>query len=87
MHGTGKQLGLYSERVPASAVTQARQAARALSKAHRVLVLGHVGADGDVAGASLGLAQALREMGKNVTVYNEAPYPENFHWLAGGSRV
>ena len=87
MHGTGKDLGHFSEKVPPQALSQALKVAADLAKAQKELVLGHVGADGDVAGSSLGLAQALREMGKKVTVYNEAPYPETFHWLAGGKSV
>jgi phosphoesterase RecJ-like protein len=87
MHGTGKKLGDYSEKVPKDALLSARSVGRVLAKAQKILVLGHVGADGDVAGSSLGLAQALREMGKKVVVYNEAPYPETFHWLVGAKKV
>lgn len=87
MHGTGKKLGDYSEKVPRQAMAAARRVGKALSTANKILILGHVGADGDVAGSSLGLAQALREMGKKVTVYNEAPYPQIFHWLAGAKQV
>ena len=87
MHGTGKKLGDFSEKVPTEALAAARRVGKALSVAQKVLILGHVGADGDVAGSSLGLAQALKEMGKKVTVYNQAPYPENFNWLVGAKQV
>lgn len=87
MHGTGRPLGRFTSEVPEDAQAAARRVAEVLSSAHRVLVLGHVGADGDVAGSSLGLAQALRELGKEVTVYNELPYPESFDWLPGAADV
>lgn len=87
MHGTGQPLGELSWRVPDDAVQGAAAAAAALKDAARVLVLGHTGADGDVAGSSLAMATALREMGKQVTVYNELPYPPAFTWLPGGDAV
>jgi phosphoesterase RecJ-like protein len=87
MHGTGGPLGRYTQDVPEDALRAAEAAASALEGAERVLVLGHVGADGDVVGASLGLAAALREMGKDVTVYNERPYPEAYAFLAGAKEV
>ena len=86
-HGTGKPLGRYSSVVPPKARQSARRVARVLEKAERVLVAGHVGADGDVVGSSLGLTLALREMGKKVVVYNELPYPRAFAWLPGGNTL
>lgn len=87
MHGTGKPLGRYSEVVPEDAQRAARQVADALQQAARVLVLGHRGADGDVAGSSLGLALALQEQGKAVTVYNEEPYGDGVDWLPAADAV
>lgn len=87
MHGTGAPLGRFTSEVPPDAKEAARQVAAVLDGAERVLVLGHVGADGDVAGSSLALAQALRERGKDVTVYNERPYSEAHAWLAGADGV
>lgn len=87
MHGTGQPLGRYTREVPAEAQAAARDVADALRAAGRVLILGHVGADGDVCGSSLGLAAALRELGKQVVVYNELPYPSTYAWLPGGSGV
>jgi bifunctional oligoribonuclease and PAP phosphatase NrnA len=83
-HGTGKPLGRYSSVVPSKARQSARRVARALEKANRILVAGHVGADGDVVGSSLAMTLALREMGKKVILYNELPYPPAFAWLPGG---
>lgn len=87
MHGTGAPLGRYTREVPAEARDAAREVAAVLARARRVLVLGHAGADGDVCGSSLGLAQALRELGKDVVVYNEEPYPDAWGWLPGGDDV
>jgi bifunctional oligoribonuclease and PAP phosphatase NrnA len=87
MHGTGAPLGRFTHEVPDDAKRAAQSVAAVLDKAKRVLVLGHAGADGDVCGSSLGLAQALRERGKDVVVYNEEPYPEAYRWLVGGAAV
>lgn len=87
MHGTGAPLGRYSSEVPEEAKEAAAKVAAVLERAERILVLGHAGADGDVAGSSLALAQALRERGKTVTVYNERPYLDLHAWLVGGDRV
>lgn len=87
MHGTGAPLGRYTREVPADAREAARSVAAVLAEAQRVLILGHAGADGDVCGSSLGLAQALRELGKDVVVYNEEPYPDAYGWLPGGDDV
>lgn len=87
MHGTGKPLGRFSEEVPVEARDAATLAAEVLQKATRVLVLGHRGADGDVAGSSLALALALREQGKSVTVYNEEIYGEGIDWLPHAADV
>ena len=87
MHGTGAPLGRFSSEVPDDARTAAQDVAGVLSRAQSVLVCGHAGADGDVAGSSLALACALRELGKDVVVYNELPYPAAFSWLPGGDTV
>lgn len=85
MHGTGRPLGKYTVEVPAQARVDAGMAAATLRASQRVLVLGHVGADGDVAGSALGLALALRELGKDVVVYNEKPLDESLSWLPGAT--
>ncbi len=87
MHGTGKPLGRHTKDVPKSALVAAKAVAVALDDAQTVLVLGHTHADGDVAGSSLALAAALREAGKQVTVYNEYPYPQGFDWLPGAQAI
>lgn len=87
MHGTGGPLGAFTTEVPAAAWEAARRVTDALKAARRVLVLGHAGADGDVCGSSLGLAAALRELGRDVVVYNAEPYPAAWRWLPGGDGV
>lgn len=87
MHGTGAPLGRFSREVPDEARAAARAVADVLARAQRVLVCGHTGADGDVAGSSLALAAALRERGQDVVVYNDRPYPAQFAWLPGGDGV
>ncbi len=87
MHGTGAPLGRYTREVPDEAREAALRVARVLDAGDRILILGHAGADGDVCGSSLGLAQALRERGKTVVVYNEVAYPDAYVWLPGGELV
>lgn len=87
VHGTGAPLGRQTTEPPAEAREAARKVAGVLEQARRVLVLGHAGADGDVCGSSLGLAAALRELGKDVVVYNQERYPDAWRWLPGGAAV
>jgi len=87
MHGTGAPLGRFSTEVPDEALRAASDVARVLASVSRVLVMGHAGADGDVAGSTLALANALRERGVDVTVYNPLPYPPTFSWLPGGEDI
>src|SRR5207253_7137270 len=62
-------------------------AVAALRGARRVLLTMHRGPDGDALGSALALACALREMGREVTVYNPDELPYNFRFLAGADRV
>jgi len=87
MHGTGEPLGRFTTELPDGAAASAHAVALALSNAQRVLICGNTGADGDVAGSSLGLALVLRALGKGVVVYNDEPYPAAFSWLPGASAV
>ena len=58
-----------------------------LGKARTCLVTMHRGPDGDALGSALALAQALRERGKDVVVYNPDPVPAAFRFLPGADRV
>ncbi|HET9754302.1 MAG TPA: hypothetical protein VFP52_15125, partial [Myxococcales bacterium] len=53
-------------------------AVEALRPARRVLLTMHRGPDGDALGSALALACALRDLGREVTVYNPDELPYNF---------
>ncbi len=53
----------------------------AIQDAAAICVVGHVRPDGDCIGAQLGLALALRQQGKNVSVWNEDPAPDKLAFL------
>lgn len=58
-----------------------------LARARSCLVTMHRGPDGDALGSALALAEALREWGKDVLVYNPDPVPAAFRFLPGADRV
>src|SRR5205085_1131462 len=62
-------------------------AVEALRGAGRVLLTMHRGPDGDALGSALALACALREMGREVVVYNPDELPYNFRFLRGADSV
>ncbi len=59
----------------------------ALARGQRFLVTMHHGPDGDAVGSALGLAQALRELGRQVTVYNPSGIPAQMRFLPGAAQV
>ncbi len=59
----------------------------ALRTANRVLITMHRGPDGDALGSALALACALRDLGRDVTVYNPDDLPYNFRFLRGADGV
>jgi phosphoesterase RecJ-like protein len=63
------------------------RAVEALRAARRVLLTMHRGPDGDALASALALACALRELGREVTVYNPDELPYNFRFLRGADRV
>ena len=52
-----------------------------LREAQTVCIVGHVRPDGDCIGSQLGLAHALANAGKTVTVWNEDPVPDKLRFL------
>lgn len=61
---------------------------RAFIEAHDdFLILSHIDPDGDALGSSLGLAWALRPIGKRVTVANDSPLPMSLRFLPGWEEV
>jgi phosphoesterase RecJ-like protein len=63
------------------------RAVEALRSARRVLLTMHRGPDGDALASALALACALRELGREVTVYNPDELPYNFRFLCGAGEV
>jgi phosphoesterase RecJ-like protein len=59
----------------------------ALRSANRILITMHRGPDGDALGSALALACALRDLGREVTVYNPDELPYNFSFLPGATEV
>ena len=57
--------------------------ASALREHRRIVVLSHVRPDGDAFGSQLGLALSLRELGKDVTVWNEDGMLDKYSFLPG----
>jgi phosphoesterase RecJ-like protein len=59
------------------------KATQAIRKAQTVLVVTHVSPDGDAIGSALGLANALKQMGKTVTVADDDVVPDYLRFLPG----
>lgn len=55
--------------------------AEILRQKNRFLVLSHFRPDGDAIGSALALGLALKELGKDVTIWNEDGLPERFQFL------
>lgn len=62
-------------------------ASEALKQAGRILIVTHVNPDGDAIGSLLGLANALREMGKKVTTAVDGGTPDYLDFLPGAGGV
>lgn len=52
-----------------------------------VVICGHLGPDGDAVGSSLGWAEYLQKLGKQVTVIMPNPFPDFLYWLPGAKQV
>ena len=63
-----KELAIFSDRVKLS---------------ENIVIIHHYNPDGDAIGSSLGLYNALKQTGKNVTVISPTFYPDNLKWLPG----
>jgi len=59
----------------------------ALLHHERFLITTHVRPDGDAIGSQLALGMVLRKMGKEVTMINSDPVPDNLVWLSGIEEV
>ncbi len=58
-----------------------------IKKGKRFLVVSHVNPEGDAVGSLLGLALALRSIGKDAVAFLEDPVPEVFRFLPGADTV
>jgi bifunctional oligoribonuclease and PAP phosphatase NrnA len=59
----------------------------AIRGARRICVVGHIRPDGDCIGSQVGLALALENAGKEVTVWNQDPVPDKLRFLDPDKRV
>ncbi len=60
-----------------------RRIVQEISRYHRFLIVSHVDPDGDTIGSSLGLAWALRALGKEVVLACQDPVPDEILFLPG----
>ncbi|MGC9335196.1 MAG: DHH family phosphoesterase [Anaerolineae bacterium] len=58
-----------------------------IGRAHRILLVSHVGPDGDAIGSLLGLGRLLQAQGKEVTLACEDPVPRAYRFLPGSEQV
>lgn len=63
------------------------KAIEVMKKGKRFLVVSHVSPEGDAVGSLLGVALALRSIGKEAVAYLEDPVPELFTFLPGAETV
>jgi phosphoesterase RecJ-like protein len=82
-----KALNKLADKVDWRPAENLPRAIEALRTAKRVLLTMHRGPDGDALGSALALGCALRELGREVTVYNPDELPYNFRFLAGADKV
>lgn len=61
--------------------------AEAIRETASFAVIAHSRPDGDAIGSSLAMAAALRQLGKEVQVWNEDEVPDNYTFLEGAGRV
>lgn len=63
------------------------QAQKLLTNAQRILILTHVGPDGDAIGSQVGLGHSLRSVGKTVTMVVDEGAPGYLRFLPGSAEV
>ncbi len=61
--------------------------AEVLKSRQRFVVMSHARPDGDALGCTLAMALCLRQLGKDVTAWNEDGVPDKFHYLPGWEMV
>ena len=58
-----------------------------IKSSRRIVVCAHRGPDGDAVGSSLGWAEYLQSLGKNVQVILPNPFPDFLRWLPNSQTV
>ena len=65
----------------------AKEVAEELRKAAEFLLVGHLNPDGDSVACQLALAEALRQLGKNVSIQSHDPLPRIYTRLSGADKI
>ncbi|MBK05996.1 MAG: DHH family phosphoesterase [Deltaproteobacteria bacterium] len=68
-------------------VVPLQQIADVIQQHQRFLVTAHMAPDGDAIGSSIALLSILEALGKDVILFNDVPYPAQFHFLTHADRV
>lgn len=63
------------------------QATQAVQEANTILIVTHVGPDGDAIGSAMGLAHVLTALGKQVTVADDDGVPDYLAFIPGSEHV
>ena len=58
-----------------------------IEKSERILVVTHVGPDGDAIGSLTAVGQALQQLGKNITMMCDDKVPSRFNYLSSAKRA
>lgn len=58
-----------------------------IQEARRILIVSHVGPDGDAIGSLVSVGQLLRAQGKEPVLFCEDPVPESYHYLPGSGEI
>ena len=66
---------------------QLNEVAKALLEAKRIAIISHKNPDGDTLGSQLALGNALKELGKDVVLYNKDKVASKFNFIAGADQV
>lgn len=61
--------------------------AKWLNRAEKMVIVSHVGPDGDAIGSSLGLAQFLESQDKTVTIIVPNAFPDFLKWMPGAKDI
>jgi bifunctional oligoribonuclease and PAP phosphatase NrnA len=64
-----------------------KRIAETIRRERRFLIASHENPEGDAIGSILALGLALKEMGKNVTIFNQDPIPEILLFLPGAEEI